>query len=183
MGLDPLTLGLTAGGISAATSLFNSLHEGSQKKAHGIAQQTQANQLREQARTQAMTGRQELAAMDKQRAQLRRDYNSLQSANAVNLGTGNVDLSSGSALDVALGNADRFASDINDNAYNKALKDWEIKEQSRSLNAQANLLDSQGSYAKRTAFNLLPTLLGAGLSGASGFMTGYQWGGMFPKKK
>lgn len=181
--INPLSLGATVGGLSAGSHLLSGLASSSQQAAQGQTLSAQAEQARRQAGQIAQTGRQELAAIDRERSKLTRDYRNIQSANAVALGAGNVDLSSGSAMDVAAGNADRFAADIGDNAYSRALKDWETREQVKAANHQADLLDSQASYARRAANNLLPTLLGAGLAGATGFFHGYQYGGNFFAKK
>lgn len=177
MGLDPITLGLAMGGASLASSLMGGAAAGSQKRANAAAQEAQAAQLREQAKLQSQQGQAEAEALDRQRQQLRRRYDQAQGANRMALGTGNVDLASGSALAVADGNAAAFASDMGENAYQRAIREVETRNQVNAAYHQADLLDGNASYQKRAASSLAPTLLGSLLQGAGGFMTGYSFGG------
>lgn len=177
MGMDPISLGLAMGGASMASSLLSGVSGASQQRADAQAKQAQARQMREQARLAKQQGHVEMEAIDKQRSQLRNEYETMAGQNNVALGSGNVDLSSGSAMRVAEGNAQAFASDTGESAYQKALRRAEVNNNVASMNGQANMLDAQASYQKRTASNLAPTLIGSLLNGAGGFMTGYSFGG------
>lgn len=177
MGLDPVTLGMAMGGASFASSLLSGASSSKQQQAQAEAGKAQARQMREQARVQEEQAQVELASQDRRTQQLRRQYDQLQGANRAALGAGNVDLASGSALAVADGNAQAFASDMGESAYQRAITAAEARNQTKSVLHQADLLDSNASYQKRAAGNLAPTLLGAALSGAGGFMSGYSFGG------
>ncbi len=179
MGIDPLTLGLAMGGASLASSLIGGVTANAQNRAQAEARQAQARQLRQQASLQEQQGRVEQEALDKQKAQLRRQYEETRGANRVALGQGNVDPASGSALQIADANAAAFAQDIGETAYMKALKAAETRNLAAASRSQANSLDALASWQKRAASSLAPTLIGALTSGASGFMTGYSWGGKF----
>lgn len=180
MGVDPLTLGLAFGGVSAATSLIGGI---AQSAAQANADKAQAQALRNQASAVADAGQTRLAAIDKEKAQLRRQYKALQSANNVSLGASDVDPSSGSAMAVAEGNAGAFSQDIGDNAYSRMLADWQTRQQANAITNQADQLSARASYAERTAYNLFPSVLSAVGAGASGFMQGYSFGGKFPGGK
>lgn len=175
------TLGLAMGGATALSTLVNGLSGIGQQQAQGKAQEKQADQMRQRARLQEQAGRIESEALDKQKSQLRQQYADLAGRNKVSLGTGNIDPSSGSALQVADGNAARFGADIGETAYSRALKQWETQAQVQSTLYQADTLDKQASYSQRTAINLLPTILGAGLQGAGSFLHGYSFGGKLTK--
>lgn len=181
MGLTPLALGLAMGGASAASTLLSGFSENRQAKANAQAQEVQAENIRRQAEIAKQQGELEVQAKDKERAALTRQYQEMQGKNAVSLGAGNVDASTGSALAVADGNASAFASDIGDNAYSRANLAVSNLNQYRASTAQAANLDAQASAAKSRS--LFPTLLGTALSGASGFMSGYSFGGKFPGAK
>lgn len=175
--MGAMSLGLAMGGATALSTLVNGLSGVGQQEAQGKAMAAQADVMRNQARMQAEAGQVESEALDKQKGELRRQYEDLAGRNRVALGAGNVDMSSGSALKVADGNAARLASDIGETAYARALRQWETQGAVQNSLYQADTLDKQSSYARRTAVNLLPTLIGAGLSGAGSFMTGYSYGG------
>lgn len=158
-------LALTAGGLTAANTFAASRQQAAQQKAQGKALQAQADVARQQAEMTAEKGRIEAEAFDRQKSELRREYEAVQGRNRSLLAAGNVDMSSGSAQDVSLGNIDRFAADVGENAYQKALKGWETAQEVKNLNYQAASLDAQGGYLKKSAGNLGSSLLTAGLSG------------------
>lgn len=170
-------MGLVMGGVSAAGSLMSGLAGSAQQSAQASANRQQAEAMRMAAKSQAEAGRTQAESIAERKSQLRRDYEQLQGRNAASLGQGNVDLSSGSAMDVALGNAENFSQDVGANAYEVALKKWETRNQVMQTNAQANQLDSMASWQERVSRNLTPSLLGAGLAGVTGFMGAYGRGG------
>lgn len=172
-----MTTGLLLGGLSAATSLVGGLARSQQQRAQAEAQKTQAAEYRRQAELAGQRGEIEAQNIERRKIKLRREFNEIQSRNRSLLAAGNVDMASGSALDLSLGNIDRFAADLGDNAYEKALKQWESRENSRILDWQARQAEAQASYLNRTAGNLGTSLLDAGIAGASGFLSGYTFGG------
>ncbi len=183
MGLDPVTLGLAMGGASLASSLMSGVSGANRTKAQAQAQQAQAGQLRGQARLAEQQGQLEAEAIDRQRSSLRRQYEEMQGANRAALGAGNVDLASGSALQVADGNSLAFASDMGESAYQRAIRNTETRNNTAALNHQANWLDESASWQKKQASNFAPTLLGAILPATGSFMTGYSFGGRLGGKR
>ena len=158
-------LALTVGGLTAANSLANSQAQAARQRAQASAMQSQADATRQQAALTAEKGRIEAENFDRQKSELRREYEDIQGRNRSLLAAGNVDMSSGSARDVSLGNIERLAADVGENAYQKALKEWETAQDVKNLSYQAATLDAQGSYLKKSAGNLGTSLLTAGLSG------------------
>ncbi|MBO4335845.1 MAG: hypothetical protein J5846_08460, partial [Desulfovibrio sp.] len=120
----------------------------------------------------------EARQIEKQKRQLRRDFEQAQGHNRSLLAAGNVDMGSGSALDVELGNIDRFASEMQGNAYDVALKKWETGEQVKMANYQADAYDAQGSYLKSSAGSLGTSLLKGAIAGGMAFANMYRSSGM-----
>lgn len=163
MGFDPVTAGLIMGGIGAASSFSQSMQQKGQQKA-------QASALERQAQLQRIEGEREAEKIDRQKIQLTRQFNELQAHNAVSLGMGNVDASSGSAEAVAQGNINRYASDVGENAYERAMSIWATNEKVKQTQAQAD-------YMNKTADSYGDTLLGSLIAGGSGFLSGYGMAG------
>lgn len=162
-----LAIGGLTGGLTAINSFAASRLQAAQQKAQGQALQAQANVTRQQAAITAEKGRIEAENFDRQKSALRREYEDIQGRNRSLLAAGNVDMGSGSALDTGMGNIERFASDVGENAYQKALKEWETAQAVKNLAYQADMYDAQGSYLKKSAGNVGTSLLTAGLSGLS----------------
>lgn len=177
MGLSATTLGLAMGGASALSSLVGGIASSNQQAAQAAAQQANANNLRAQAKMQEEQNQVELEANDKQRHKLRQQYEQAQGQNRVNLGAGNVDLSSGSAMAVQDANADAFAADVGENAYQRDLKEVEGQNKVKNTLYQADVAEAQADYLSNQSSSFVPTLLNTALAGASGFMTGYSFGG------
>ncbi len=171
------TLGLVMGGLSAASSLAGSVAQSRQQKAQAAAMSAQADMTRQQAAIEAQKGRIGAENTERQKSVLRRDFEELQGRNRSLLAAGNVDMTSGSALDVSLGNIRRFAQDMGENAYQKALKEWETAQNVRSLRYRADSHDARSSYLKRSAGNLGTSLLSATLSGMSAGLAGHAGAG------
>ena len=146
-------------GLSAVSGFAGAEASRAQQTAQARSMAAQAEATRKQAQRVAMQGRSEAERIDAQKSQLRRQYNEAQARNRASLGAGNVDMASGSALDVAEGNISRLGQELADNAYNVALKRWETREQANALNHQAAIYDAQGSYLQRSAGNLGTSLL------------------------
>lgn len=172
-----LTIGLAMGGLSTATSLLGAENARRQQLAQASAMRDQAAMTRQQAELAAQKGRLEAEDIDRRKSVLRREFENVQGRNRSLLAAGNVDMGSGSALDVSLGNMDNFAADWGENQYQKLLKEWETNQNVKSLNRQAEVYDAQGSHLKSSAGNLGTSLLTAGISGLISGLGGYSMAG------
>ena len=170
-------LALTVGGLTAAGSLANAQTQAAQQRAQADALQAKSSAARQQAAIQRQKGEIEAQNYDRQRSQLRRQFEETQGRNRSLLAAGNVDMSSGSAQDVSLGNIERFAADVGENAYQKALSLWGSEQQAKTLDWQANVYNAQSSYLNKTAGNLGTSLLTAGLSGLTSGLGTYTMAG------
>ncbi len=170
-------LALTVGGLTAAGSLANAQTQAAQQRAQADALQAQSSAARQQAAIQRQQGEIEAQNYDRQRSQLRRQFEETQGLNRSLLAAGNVDMSSGSAQAVSLGNIERFAADVGENAYQKALSLWGSEQQAKTLDWQANVYNAQSSYLNKTAGNLGTSLLTAGLSGLTSGLGTYTMAG------
>ena len=182
--MGALTLGLAAGGVSLLTSFAGEQSKAAQQRMQADQLATQADATRKQAKLEGARGEAEAYEQDLQKRRIRREFQDLQAANRVRLGAGNVDMTSGSALDVSLGNINRFADDMGENHYQKALRLWQGGETAKNLRYQADAYDANASYLKRTAGNLGASLLTSLISGASSFgsvytMAGGKWSDIF----
>lgn len=171
------TLALAVGGLTGVGSLAASQTKAAQQRMEADALRAQADVSRQQAEMQRRQGEVEAQNYDRQKSQLRREFTATQGKNRSLLAAGNVDMASGSALDVSLGNIDRFAADVGENAYQKALALWSAEQQARTLDAQADIYSAQSSYLRRTAGNLGTSLLTAGLSGLTSGLGVYSMAG------
>ena len=171
------TLALAVGGLTGVSSLATSQTRAAQQRMEADALRAQADVSRQQAEMQRRQGEVEARNYDRQKSQLRREFTATQGKNRSLLAAGNVDMASGSALDVSLGNIDRFAADVGENAYQKALALWSAEQQARTLDAQADIYSAQSSYLRRTAGNLGTSLLTAGLSGLTSGLGVYSMAG------
>lgn len=148
-----------AAALSTLSTVVGSEQQRMQAQAQGEAMEAQAQAQRRQADLLQEKGNIEARNIEKQRRQLRRDFEQAQGHNRSLLAAGNVDMSSGSALDVSLGNIDRFVAEVGQNAYDVALKKWETNEQVKQARYQADLYDAQGSYLQSSAGTLGTSLL------------------------
>lgn len=176
----PLIAGLVMAGLSGFSALAGAETKRNQQRSQAAAMEQRAEQARRQALLAREKSRIEAEGIDRQKRDIRRKFNEVQGHNRSLLAAGNVDMASGSALDVSLGNIDRFAADMGENAYERALRLWEGKESEKSLNYQADAMDANASYLKNTAGTIGTSLLTAAISGATGFARGYSmFGGDF----
>lgn len=157
-----MTIGLLMGGLSAASSLASRQGQAAQLEA-------QADAVKGQAARAQVQGEVEAREIERRKVQMRREYEATQARNRVQLGAGNVDMTSGSAAGIAQGNIASFANDIGENAYSKALKEWETKVNVNTLKAQEEGYRRQAERQQEA----LPSILDAAISGASGFASGY----------
>lgn len=178
-----MTLGLVMGGMNAASSLMGSeaqaRAQSAQAKGQQAAMNAQAKNLESQARLEEDRGRIEAGEIDRRKSKMRRDFEDTQAKNRSLLAAGNVDMASGSAADVAEGNISLFAQDLSDNAYQKALKEWETKTSAANLKTQAaNARASADWYGEQASqASPLPSLLSAAITGAGSFASGYSMAG------
>lgn len=172
-----MAIGLGLGGLTAATSLAQAEKSRNDQLARASQAKAQAAMIRAQAASDKRAGELEAYEIDKQKTRIRREYQEIMSRNRAQLGAGNVDMSSGSALDVASGNIDNFASDMGDNAYRRALKLWETEARDQTARYQADVQDASATYLQRTAGSIGTSILTGLVSGAGGFASGYSLAG------
>jgi len=172
-----MALGLAAGALAGTSSLMSAERQRKQQKAQAATLHDQATMTRKQAEIQAQKGRIEAENIDRQKSALRREFEEMQGRNRSLLAAGNVDMTSGSALDVSHGNINRFADDWGENAYQKALKEWETTQNVKTMNWQASQYDAQGSYLSKTAGNFGTSLLTAVINGVASGLSAYSMGG------
>lgn len=173
----PMIFGLLAGALGAFSSFSSSMQAGAAQRQQAAQLAANAAIARRNADIEAEAGRNEAYELQRQRAKLRREFMADQAHNRVALGIGNVDMGSGSALDVSLGNIDAFASDMADNAFAVAMKKWETGERVKNARAHADAMDANASYLNKTAATLGSSLLTAGLAGAGSFAGAYSMAG------
>lgn len=159
--------------LATASSVISSEQQRLQQNAQGEAMEAQATIQRQQAQLAQQRGDIEARNIERQKRQLRRDFEQAQGHNRSLLGAGNVDMTSGSALDVSLGNIDRFATEMGENAYSAALKKWETAEQVKAMNYQADVYDAQGSYLQSSSGSFGTSLLKGVITGATSFASMY----------
>lgn len=172
-----MSIGLMMGGLNAAGALLGSANQNASMKAQADAAKRQAANYEIQAKEAADRGRIEAAQIDQRKSELRKRHDENEARNKTLLGVGNVDMASGSAMDVAKGNAENFAADIGDNAYSRILKEWETDRNKERLQAAADQSRAQADVYAKQSRQWAPGLLGAVLSGASGFASGYGMAG------
>lgn len=177
MGMGALGIGLAMGGLSALSTFTSSMEQGAKQRAQADAMEAQAAQMYSQAQVEAQKGRIEAETIDRQKSKLRREFEEQQGANRAMLGAGNVDMTSGSALNVSMGNINNFAQDMGENYYQKLLKQWETNQNVKTMNWQADQYDANSSYLNRTADNFGSSLLKAVIGGTASGMGAYSMAG------
>ena len=167
--------------ISAALSAFQGFSQSqaqiSQSQNQARVMEANAKITRQNAAMEKERNLQEARAQEREKIRLREEFNATESANRVSLGAGNVDMTSGSAFDVSMGNINAFAADMGENAYAVALKKWEAAERERIGNEQAHIMEENASWLKKSSGNTLTSLLTAGIGGFGGFTQGYSTAG------
>ena len=179
MGFDPLTLALAAGGLAAVSSIADTRAQNKQAKYQAEVAGAQADAARNQAKVTAEQGRIEAENLDREKSALTRQYADLQAGNAAAFGALGVDMSSGSALDIMEGNASRYAQNVGENRYQKAVSEWATRQNVNAALTSAKNYDSQASYYRSTVQGLGSTLLTAGLSGLTSGLGAYAMAGGF----
>ena len=179
MGMDPVTLAVAMGGMAALSSLSQTSAANQQAKYQEAQMQANANAARNQARITAEKGRIEAENMDREKSALHREFADMQSGNVANLGALGVDMSSGSAAQVLSGNAANYAADVGANRYQKAVGQWETRQNVRAQEANAANFDNAASYYGSTVKGLGQSLLTAGTQGLVSGIGGYAMAGGF----
>lgn len=177
--MGAMTLALAAGGLSALSAAANVSSQNRQAKYQAELAGAQADAARNQAKVTAEQGRIEAENLDREKSALTRQYADLQAANAAAFGALGVDMSSGSALDIMEGNASRYAQNVGENRYQKAVSEWATRQNVNSALTGAKNYDSQASYYRSTVQGLGSTLLTAGLSGLTSGLGAYAMAGGF----
>lgn len=122
----------------------------------------------------------EAQAIDRKKTQLTRQFRDTMGHNRSMLAAGNVDLATGSAMDVQQGNISLYAQDMAENAYDKLLRLWEGDQAYNSYDAEARNLESQASYIKNTAGTIGTSILMGGWEANKAFLKSYSSaGGLF----
>lgn len=157
--------------LTTVSTVYQSEQQRMQQETQASALAAQANAQRRQTELQARQGAVEAEEIERQKSQLRRQFEAEQGHNRSLLAAGNVDMSSGSAQDVSEGNIMEFGQAMGQNRYNVALKQWETEENRKAGMYQADLYDAQSSYLKRTAGSFGLSLLKGVLAGGAQFGT------------
>ena len=172
-------LALTMGGLSAISSLSQASQANRQARYQQAQMEANAAAARNQAKITAEKGRIEAENLDRERSALRREYADVQAGNVANLGALGVDMSSGSAAASLEGNANRFAADYGANRYQKAVGEWETRENVKAQRANAQNYENAASWYGSTVKNLGQSLLTAGISGLASGISAYGMAGGF----
>ena len=170
---------IAMGAMSAISSFGQSMSAQSQARSQAAGMEQQADLMRKQAEFATQKGEIEARAIERQKREIRRKFEAIQGKNRAMLGASNVDMTSGSPLDISIGNINRFAEDMGENAYEAALKRWEADTQRKNLEYQAAMYDARADSLSQSQGNLLTSLLGAGMAGASSFFSGGMMTGAF----
>lgn len=170
-------IGLMMGGLGLASGVLSSERARGAQAAQAAQMAGQAETLRAQGDLEAARAEREGYEIDRRKSKLRAEFEELQGRNRSMLGAGNVDMASGSALDVSYGNIERFAQDMGDNAYERAIRIWEGQAAKASAYQQADNMRAQSTYLQATAGNLGTSLLTGVIQGAGGFASGYSMAG------
>lgn len=177
--MGAMTLALTAGGLAALTSVAESNAQKRQARYQQKVAEANAEAARNQAKITEAKGRVAGENLDRERSALRREYADLQAGNVAGMGALGVDMSSGSALRTLEGNALRFAQNVGANRYQKALSDWETRQNVNAALTNAKNYEAQASHYGSTVSGLGSTLLTAGLSGLVSGLSAYSMAGGF----
>lgn len=177
--MGAMTLALTMGGLSALSSIASTNAQNRQAKYNQQMMQAQAQAARNQAKITEERGRIEAENLDRERNALTREYADLQAGNVASFGALGVDMSSGSAADVLMGNASRYASDVGLNRYQKDISEWETRENVKANLTNAANYDAAASWYGNSMKGLGNTLLTAGLSGLASGIGAYATAGGF----
>lgn len=169
--------------LSVASAAFSAYSATEQQNAAALAQQRQAqyeasvsaqnaNRARADADLAQAQSNENLRNMDRQRTQMRREYDAEQGKNLSMLAASGMDISSGSAFDLLSGNADIFAADMGEALRNRGFAQWEGQNKVAGLQHEAQMHDSKAGFLRSTKTNLGNSLLNAGIAGGGAIGSG-----------
>ncbi len=120
-----------------------------------------------------------MRAVDEDKKKAKRKYVEAAGTNVSLLAAGNVELVSGSALDLLEGNLNRFADDMGELEFKKELTGWEGRREAQIQEWEGDVEESNASFLQQTAGSVGDSLLGAGLAGVGSFSSSYLMAGGF----
>lgn len=176
MGVE-VAVAIGMGVMAAAQSFMSSEAQRAQSKYEAKVAASNAEAMRQQADLTRKQTEAAQRAKDREREQLRMDYETVSGSNRSLLAASGVDLGSGSASDVLIGNAGRFASDVGENRLQRAWIGWSGDREADLQDWQGDVYASQSSYLKRTAGSMGTSLLTAGMKGVMTGLTAYSMAG------
>lgn len=165
------------GALGAASSLIGAEGQRATRLAQASQLRAQGKAARQNAELERARGERAAREVDRERKRRREEFEDIQARNRSMLAAGNVDMTSGSALAVSEGNIDRYAADVADTAYRRAMTLWESGVNAQNLDYQGRAADANASYLQRTAGNLGTSILRGAVGGATGFVSGYSMAG------
>lgn len=182
MGAEIL-VGAAIGGLTMLDSFSSAEANRKNQKYQASALASNAAAMRQQADITRATTEAAQREKDREREALRRAYEADAGSNRALLAASGVDITSGSAEDVLLGNAGRFATDMGENRLEREWVGWTGNRQADLQEWQADSYDSQASYLKKTAGSLGSSLLSSFAKGAVAGVSAYSMaGGTFGMK-
>lgn len=160
-------------GITAIGAFASSEQQRVQRQQQANQLEAQAAQLNADMQTRQANAEIEQANLDLNAREMRRRYNQEYGNNINLLGAGNVDISSGSALSLLEGNALSFASDIENNKYQRALASWSAKNDINAMRTQQENLYETADWYSRSSSSMLPSIMNGLLLGGLSFGSNY----------
>ena len=145
-----------AAGLSA---IKKSQKETAQKSYEANVASANADAKRQEAIVTRQKTEIEARAKAKEGERIKREYRSQAGTNISLLAKGNLDISSGSALDLLEGNANLFADDMGEIAYEKSQIEWSGNREADLQDWEADVFDSRASYLEKTKGGLGTSLL------------------------
>lgn len=176
MGME-LIIGAAVGGLTALDSFTSAEATRANQKYQASALASNAAAMRQQADLTRKATEAAQREKDREREALRRAYESEAGSNRALLAASGVDITSGSAADVLLGNAGRFATDMGENRLEREWVGWTGNRQADLQTWQGDVYDSQSSYLKKTAGSLGNSLLSSIVKGGVAGLGAYTMAG------
>ncbi len=170
----PLLIFAVISAVVAAVDTFSKM-EADRKQKEYEAQVARNNAEARQQQADITRQKTEVAqrAKAEEQQELKREYRSAAGTNRSLLAAGNVDITSGSALDLLEGNYNRFADDMGELEYEKAIVGWEGSREAQLQEFEADKELAQASYLEQTAGSLGTSLLASGISGVGAGASSY----------
>ena len=176
MGVEVM-VGIGMGVLAAAQSFMGSESQRAQSEHAADVADANARAMRAQADLTRKEGEYAQREVDREREQLRREYEASAGSNRSLLAAGGVALDGGSPLDVLTGNATRFAADMGENRLRRATTGWSYNRKAQLADFQSEVYANEASWNRRTAGSLGSSLLTAGITGVMTGVGSYAWAG------